>query len=124
MSVRTAAAVAFAMPGGESSVTSPVRPIDMAHLSRQTLGDRDVEREVLQMFVQQSALVRERFGGATIAERLQLAHGLKGSARGVGAFPIASCLVEIEEEPENKTLFVKLSRLIDEVRDFVAAISR
>ncbi|MBX3578118.1 MAG: Hpt domain-containing protein [Rhizobiaceae bacterium] len=124
MITRNAAAVAFAMPGGESSATAPMRPIDMPHLSRQTLGDREVERDVLRMFVQQSTLVRDRIGGATIPERLQLAHGLKGAARGVGAFPIASCLTEIEQEPDNRRLFAKLARLIDEVRDFVAAISR
>lgn len=124
MGLRSVEAVAFAMPGGESSVTAPLRPIDMAHLSRQTLGDRAVEQEVLLMFIQQSVLVRDRISGATVKERLQLCHGLKGAARGVGAFPIAACLSEIEDDPENSRLFGKLSGLIDEVRDFIAAITR
>lgn len=124
MGLRSAEAVAFAMPGGEGSVTSPSRPIDMAHLSRQTLGDRAIEQEVLHMFMQQSVLVRDRITGATVSERLQLCHGLKGAARGVGAFPIAACLSEIEAEPENGKLFGKLAGLIDEVRDFIAAITR
>ena len=124
MVVRSAVAVAFAMPGGESCVTAPVRPIDMAHLSRQTLGDRVVEQEVLELFVQQAVLVRDRIAGATADERLQLAHGLKGAARGVGAFPIAACLSDIEDDPSDARHFVTLARLIDEVRDFIAAICR
>jgi len=121
---RGAEAVAFAMPGGESSVTATARPIDMAHLSRQTLGDRAIEQEVLGMFVQQSVLVRDRIAAANIKERLQLAHGLKGAAKGVGAFPIAACLSEIEHEPDNRLLFKKLDRLVGEMRDFLAAICR
>ncbi|HTV67992.1 MAG TPA: histidine kinase [Rhizobiaceae bacterium] len=124
MGLRSAEAVAFAMPGGESSVTAPLRPIDMAHLARQTLGDRAIEQEVLLMFIQQSVLVRDRISGATVSERLQLCHGLKGAARGVGAFPIADCLSEIEGDPDNGKLFGKLAGLIDEVRDFIAAITR
>jgi hypothetical protein len=124
MGLRSVEAVAFAMPGGESSVTAPLRPIDMAHLAKQTLGDRAIEQEVLLMFTQQSVLVRDRIAGASVKERLQLCHGLKGAARGVGAFPIASCLSEIEADPENGKLFGKLARLVDEVRDFIAAITR
>jgi HPt (histidine-containing phosphotransfer) domain-containing protein len=124
MTLRSAEAVAFAMPGGESSVTAPMRPVDMAHLYRQTLGDRAVEQEVLQLFVQQSVQVRDRIAAASRNERLQLAHGLKGAARGVGAFPIASCLTEIEKDPDNRQLFAKLASLVDEVRGFIAAITR
>ena len=45
--------VAFSMPGGESSDTRRSRPIDLAHLSHQTMGDRDLEREVLGLFAEQ-----------------------------------------------------------------------
>ena len=55
---------------------------------------------------------------------LLLAHGLKGSARSVGAFAIAECAVEIETDPRDSRALARLARLIDEVRDFIAAISR
>ena len=126
MITRNAAAVAFAMPGGEGSAAprNRARPVDLAHLSRQTMGDRALEQEVLQLFVQQALSVRDRIAEAAKRERLQLAHGLKGSARGIGAFAIADCLAEIENQPEDRHLIKKLSTLIDEVRDFIAAICR
>lgn len=121
---RTAAAAAFAMPGGEGSAAPRARPVDLAHLSRQTLGDRSLEAEVLRLFVQQAVTVRDQLARASTAERLQLAHTLKGSARGIGAFAIAECAAELEERPQDKPVLKRLAALIDEVRDFIAAINR
>jgi HPt (histidine-containing phosphotransfer) domain-containing protein len=117
-------AVAFDRPGGESCGSACSRPIDLAHLSRQTLGDRSVEQEVLKLFVQQALMVRDRIEAASPVERLRLAHGLKGSARGIGAFAIADCVSEIETHPEDGGNLRRLSGLIDQVRDFIAAITR
>jgi HPt (histidine-containing phosphotransfer) domain-containing protein len=115
---------AFDRPGGEASVSSRSRPIDLAHLTRQTLGDRAVEEEVLQMFVCQALLVRDRILQASATERFHLAHGLKGSARSIGAFAIADCAGKIESDPDDSAALDRLTLLIDEVRDFIAAISR
>ena len=116
--------VAFSMPGGESSDPARARPIDLTHLARQTMGDRDLEREILELFVEQALTVRDKIAGANLKERLFLAHALKGSARGVGAFAIAECASAIENSPTDRMVLKRLSRLIDEVRDFIAAISR
>lgn len=125
MFARNAAAAAFAMPGGEGSAPIPrARPVDLQHLSKQTFGDRSLEQEVLQLFVQQALSARDTIGKCTTAERLQLAHALKGSARGIGAFALADCATEIEAQPDNKAIHKKLAALIDEVRDFICAISR
>lgn len=116
--------VAFTMPGGEPSRARRGRPIDLAHLNRQTMGDRALEQEVLCLFLQQSQQVREQMGRAEPTECKQLAHGLRGSAQGVGAFAIAECAAEIEGHPEDRHAKRRLARLIDEARDFVAAIGR
>lgn len=116
--------VSFSMPGGEISSCSRGRPVDLAHLSRQTLGDRDLEQEVLDLFVQHAISVRDQIRTVSRRERLFLVHGLKGSARGVGAFPIAECLAQIEKESDDAAGIDRLSILIDEVRDFIASISR
>ncbi len=100
------------------------RPVDLSHLSRQTMGDRDLEREVLQLFVRQAEAVRGRIVEAELDERLFLAHGLKGAASAIGAFAIAGCAAEIESRPTSRPALRRLAGLIDEVRDFVAAISR
>lgn len=124
MALRTHETIAFARPGGESCASSKARPVDLVHLSRQTMGDRALEQEVLDMFVQQVCAIRERMATADEVERCRLAHTLKGSARGVGAFSLAECAGRIEENPSSKALLKKLSSLIDEVRDFIAAINR
>ncbi|UDL92670.1 Hpt domain-containing protein [Mesorhizobium sp. PAMC28654] len=122
--MRGESGIAFSMPGGDASGTGRSRPVDMAHLSRQTMGDRSLEQEVLALFVQHALSVRDKITEADIHERLLLAHGLKGSARGVGAFAVADCATEIEHMPEDNRTLKRLGTLIDEVRDFIAAISR
>lgn len=122
--LRNPETIAFSMPGGESCGSSTGRPVDFAHLSRQTMGDRDLEREVLQLFVQQALAVRDQIINANTAERQFLAHGLKGSARSIGAFPIAGCASMIEKEPLDRATLASLSRLVDELRDFIAAVNR
>ena len=115
---------AFSRPGGERCGDTHSRPINLVYLARQTLGDRAVEEEVLALFAQQVGVARERLAAAEPAERSRLAHTLKGSARSVGAFPIADCAAEIELAPRDEDRIGHLATLIDEVRDFIAAISR
>lgn len=115
---------AFGKPGGETCEPSKARPIDLVHLSRQTLGDRALEQEVLGMFVVQLAAARENLAAANEADRRMIAHTLKGTARGLGAFKLGDCAAAIEDTPENEELIARLSKAIDEVRDFVAAINR
>jgi len=116
--------VAFSMPGGDASGTARARPVDLAHLARQTMGDRELEREVLAMFVHQSLSVRDQIVDADARQRVLLAHGLKGSARGIGAFAVADCAAVIESQPDDTRALKKLSTLIEEVRDFIAGINR
>ncbi|RUX42231.1 Hpt domain-containing protein [Mesorhizobium sp. M4A.F.Ca.ET.020.02.1.1] len=122
--MRGESGIAFSMPGGDVSGTAQSRPVDLAHLSRQTMGDRALEQEVLALFVQQALAVRDKILDADVKERLLLAHGLKGSARGVGAFAIADCAAALEGQPEDIKTLKRLGVLIEEVRDFIAAISR
>jgi HPt (histidine-containing phosphotransfer) domain-containing protein len=72
------------------------RPIDLVHLARMTLGDRGLEREVLQLFDRQSALLIARMRSAAPAGIVTLAHTLKGSARGIGAWRVARAAEALE----------------------------
>ncbi len=116
--------IAFSMPGGETDKSGVDRPIDLAHLSRQTMGDRMLEQEVLALFLQQAGTVSRTLAGAAVQERLMMAHGLKGSARGVGAFAIADCATTIERDPEDAAAWERLAGLVEAASDFVAAIGR
>jgi len=116
--------IAFSMPGGDAPGTAGARPVDLGHLARQTMGDRELEREVLALFVHQSLSVRDQIADADARQRVLLAHGLKGSARGIGAFAVAECAAVIERQPEDMRALKRLGTLIEEVRDFIAGINR
>ena len=77
------------------------RPIDLVHLSRQTLGDRDLEVELLGLFERQAGQIMQQIEqmAASGDRRLRhdLAHTLKGSARAVGAVAVAAAAQTYEE---------------------------
>lgn len=118
------ATMAFSRPGGEASKLVRFRPIDLEHLSRQTMGDRKLEEEILAMFSHHAAEICNAIPAADQAERCRLAHTLKGAARNVGAFALGDCAEQLEADPGNKALYSRLVRLAGEVRDYIAAISR
>jgi HPt (histidine-containing phosphotransfer) domain-containing protein len=76
------------------------RPIDLVHLSRQTLGDRGLEIELLQLFDRQAAQIAARLasdiGGSDRRWRHDLSHTLKGSARAIGAGQVANAAQHYE----------------------------
>jgi HPt (histidine-containing phosphotransfer) domain-containing protein len=124
MAFETEKGVAFDRPGGEGAMAPRARPIDFAHLNRQTMGDRTLEQEVLALFIHQANSVCEQIAHAGHEGRLRLAHTLKGAAKGVGAFPIADCLAELESRPDHEALLRQLKRLVAEAAEVVASISR
>ena len=74
------------------------RLLDLTHLARQTFGDRALEREVLALFEQQCVrLLPLIVAGEDLTERADAAHTLKGAARAVGAWRIASLAGTLEE---------------------------
>lgn len=73
-------------------------PIDLVQLATNTLGNRDLEVQVLHLFKAQSSSTLERLAGETdLATRLDLVHTLKGSARAIGAEKVASVCETLEE---------------------------
>lgn len=73
------------------------RPIDLVHLSRMTLGDRTLERDVLSLFERQIGFLMERIETATAPVAAASAHTLKGSALGIGAFALATAASQVEQ---------------------------
>ena len=73
------------------------RPVDLVHLSRYTLGDRALEREMLELFCTQSAVYLERLSQAhTDREWKEAAYSLKGSAQAIGAWRAAEAARQAE----------------------------
>jgi HPt (histidine-containing phosphotransfer) domain-containing protein len=71
--------------------------IDASHLERMTLGDRRLEREVLELFVRQTTILLTRIAGAEPPIAAAAAHTLKGSARGIGAWRMARAAEVLEQ---------------------------
>ena len=73
------------------------RPIDLVHLSKYTLGNRDLENELLGLFRAQADVYLGRLAeAATDADWVSAAHSLKGSAKALGAWDLAD-LAEFAE---------------------------
>ena len=98
------------------------RPIDLVHLARTTLGDRSLEREVLQLFDRQSALLIGRLRDAGPDGVAMIAHTMKGSARGIGAWRVARAAeaVELAGGAETGAALERLAAATDEARAVIA----
>ena len=72
------------------------QPIDLAHLSRMTLGERALECEVLALFDRQAELLLPRIRAGAPAVVAAAAHTLKGSARGIGAWRVERAAEAVE----------------------------
>lgn len=75
--------------------TDGSEPVDLVHLSGQTMGDRALEAEVLRIFLSQAPIWLGALAGGNRA-RKEAAHTLKGSARAIGAFRLAELAAEAE----------------------------
>jgi HPt (histidine-containing phosphotransfer) domain-containing protein len=94
--------------------------IDENHLDRMTLGDRRLEREVLELFLRQTTLMLDRIMGAEAPVAAAAAHTLKGSARGIGAWRVARAAETLEHAAGQND---RDTRIADEKDDLEAAIA-
>ena len=113
---------AVSIDGNESGAA-----IDRAHLKRMTFGDRTLEREVLQLFERQAALLIERMRTGDAAAIATLAHTLKGSALGIGAGGVAQAARAVEAAATREDTSLAIDRLTDAItaaRAGIAALLR
>ncbi len=101
-------------------------PIDLDHLSRMTLGERSLEREVLALFDRQADMLLMRMRQAPSATVAASAHTLKGSARGIGAWRVASAAEAVEQASaaELTAAIGALGVAIDEAKAAIASLLR
>src|SRR3569833_1038810 len=116
-----------AKPAETSPPAPEIRgPIDMAHLSRQTLGDANLELEVLRLFDEMSHTYYSWLESSTTVEELLVnLHTLKGAAAGIGAFGLAELTRVTESElkagaPVNPERSDDLHVAVEELSSFIA----
>jgi chemotaxis protein histidine kinase CheA len=84
----------------ESPISASNPPLDLVHLARQCLGDRDLETELLGLFRRQAPALAAQLTGppsVSLESKARIAHTLRGSALAVGAGRVASAAWRIEE---------------------------
>jgi HPt (histidine-containing phosphotransfer) domain-containing protein len=75
-----------------------VKPVDLVYLRRFTMGNRELEREVLQLFVTQAPVYLRLLRAAeSVKQWTDAAHTLKGAARAIGAWRVALCAENAEK---------------------------
>ncbi len=75
-------------------------PLDLVHLARHCLGDRELEDELLRLFgLQAQALAAQLSDSSQLSleSKAKVAHKLRGSALAVGARRVAGAALRIEE---------------------------
>jgi HPt (histidine-containing phosphotransfer) domain-containing protein len=80
-------------------------PIDLVFLAHQTLGDEQLEIELLMLFDRQAGDVLTALGEARNQEtQRDLAHRLKGSARAIGAAAVAAAAEQYESAAQTNAV--------------------
>jgi HPt (histidine-containing phosphotransfer) domain-containing protein len=98
--------------------------IDVEHLSRMTLGERSLEREVLALFERQAEMLLPRLRRGDRAVASASAHTLKGSAAGIGAFGVARAAEAVERAQDAAFLeaIETLAAVLDETKAEIARL--
>ena len=109
--------------------TLPSRSI-FEHLRRYTLGDPGLELEILGLFVEQLPITIGALEHATTDKEWGMAaHTLKGSARAVGAWPLAALAEDAERLTSNAdtgtraAILRRLEAAAGEARAYIAALA-
>ena len=98
------------------------KPVDLVYLSSVTMGDRDLELEVLGMFLAQIPNYIQLINSAKTKQEIYLAaHTVKGAASNVGALRLA----ELARNAENSGKFDLNSILaeLDLITKYVSLLS-
>lgn len=114
---------------GAASAQAISQPIDHKHLARYTLGDRALEREVLQLFCSQTLLCLEGLRNArSLAQWSEAAHSLKGSAKAVGAARVAEAaaraetLTALEPGKARESRLMEIEAAIAEAKAYIQSL--
>ncbi|MCM2455028.1 Hpt domain-containing protein [Rhizobium sp. CG4] len=120
-----AASMAFSMPDNfSSSFAANSKPVDLAHLAKQTMGDKDLEIEILQLFARNTRVILHELADADHAKIVALAHRLKGSADAVGAFRVSTAARDLESNPADSNLFAQVTSSVIEAENFILKLCR
>lgn len=114
---------------GHTARNPSKKPVDLVHLSKQTFGSKDLETEVLGLFLSHSLQCMQRMRAAeTDKDWAEAVHSIKGSARAIGAWKIGECAEIYERRAVEGDLndklaaFQDIEHLVQETNDYISAL--
>jgi HPt (histidine-containing phosphotransfer) domain-containing protein len=114
----------------DSKAKRDSRPVDLDHLRRYTFGDRDLEAEILGLFADQLPITIGALNAAASMKEWGIAaHTLKGSARAVGAWSLATLaetaekLHDLPDASERRQVVSRLQQAAGEAREYIASLA-
>ncbi len=117
--------IAFDAPDNAfGACPSKGRPIDLVHLATQTMGDKSLELEVLQMFARQARQSMKDLANDNADSRKSAAHRLKGAALAVGAFTVSGASEALEENLDDSARLAAVAAAVIEAENFILKLSR
>ncbi|MDO1584552.1 Hpt domain-containing protein [Rhizobium oryzicola] len=120
-----AVSIAFEAPDNARGATpSNSRPIDLVHLAVQTMGDKNLEIEVLHLFARQARAALQEIGQGSPDAISAAAHRLRSAANAVGAFRVASYCEAVEASSKDAALLAALGASVVEAENFILKLSR
>lgn len=98
----------------QTNSAASLQTLDREHLARYTLGNADLEREILSLFCQQLRdLLHDAGPMPTEAEWTFTTHSVKGAARAVGAWELAETAAVLETRKPNRGALTRLRTSAD-----------
>jgi HPt (histidine-containing phosphotransfer) domain-containing protein len=120
-----AVSIAFEAPdNARGSSPSNSRPIDLVHLAVQTMGDKNLEIEILHLFARQARAALQEMGSGTSDTVVAAAHRLRSAANAVGAFQVAAYAESLEGSANDAALRAALGASVIEAENFILKLSR
>jgi HPt (histidine-containing phosphotransfer) domain-containing protein len=120
-----AVSIAFDAPdnsGGAAPMVS--RPIDLDHLARQTMGDKTLEIEVLQLFARSTRHLLQELSASDADGVKALAHRLKGAADAIGAVRVSAAAATLENDGRDSAAIARVSVAVVEAENFILKLCR
>lgn len=117
--------IAFESPDNSRGPTpSRERAIDLVHLGKQTMGDKALEVEVLQMFARQARSCLQEIGSGDAKRIVAASHKLKGAASAIGAFRVADAAGALENDASDAVHMATVTTCVIEAENFILKLSR
>jgi DNA-binding response OmpR family regulator len=107
-------------PPASTAQTDAPPVLDLDHLQGFTDGDRQLEGELLALFLSSADVYLERMGQALRAGQpwSAFAHALKGASANLGARRVAALALDAERSTPDSAQLEAIRRAIDQVREF------